>query len=463
MVTPRHPMRDATALLGKGSHSVLQKDLRSVYLAPELIALWLYLTYLGALTLAPFNFTVAPLAYRMFVVGGGSLADVVFNILAFVPLGTILYRVMRPTGEYRLAQWSLVTGVAAALSLAIETGQIFLPARNPAVSDVLANTLGGGLGFWLAHGLRQQPWVMGLTRNRRWLAGVSLIGYLAGLTGIFLWAAPPQTLDSWDPDYLFLLGNETTLNRPWLGKLFFVGLYDRALTAAEVRSQFQEGPHADPAVHRQGMPIALYTFQEGRGTRVYDQAPVGPPLDLEIAEPHKAVWLPHGGLALREPTYLHSRQGADKIYLRLTAAHTFSVAVWVEPHDARQYGPARIVSFSLTLWLRNFTLAQEGSDLHFRVRTRASGLNGTIGNLRTKGLGFGPQLAHVVAVYNRGSEALYVNGSPVPRGVTWDGLTVIAWSLAFDPTSRWQRGLLVGLLFGPIAGLSWALRPRSQG
>jgi glycopeptide antibiotics resistance protein len=437
---------------------VRQKGLRQGRLAPELIALCLYLASLGTLTLAPFNFTVRPLAYRTFATGGSSLADVVFNVLGFVPFGAILYRLMRPTGEYRPSQWAFTTGAAAAVSLAIEAGQLFLPGRKPAVADVLANTLGGALGFWLAHYLRQQSKMMGLIRYRRQLACCGLIGYASGLTGLLLWGAPPQTLDSWDPHYLFFIGNEATLNRPWLGKLFFVGLYDRVLTAAEVLAQFEAGPYIDPSLPRQERPIALYMFQEGGGTRVYDLSPVGPPLDLEIVEPHKAVWLPEGGLALLEPTHLHSGPRAEKIYRRLTETHTFSVVAWLEPYAAQQHGPARIVSLSLTPWLRNFTLAQESSELHFRVRTGVAGLNGNFGNLRTKGLELGPKLTHVVAIYDRGSEELYVDGNLVPGRVPWDGLTVIARALEFDPTSRWQRGLLVVLLLGPVGALAWAWR-----
>jgi hypothetical protein len=110
--------------------------------------------------------------------------------------------------------------------------------------------------------------------------------------------------------------------------------------------------------------------------------------------------------------------------------------------------------------LRNFTLGQQGSEIHFRVRTRLAGPNGTRGHLQTQGLGLGPQLTHLVAVYARGTQELYVNGVLFPEGVTGDGLTVIAQTLEFDATSHWQRGLVVLLLLGPVGGLLWALYPR---
>jgi hypothetical protein len=432
--------------------------MRYLYLDEVALTLCLYLCYVGALTLAPFDFTLPSRAHSTFVAGNIWGTDGVFNILGFVPFGSLLCWLARPTADNLLAKWGFTTGAAATLSLAIETAQLFLPGRVPSYSDLLANTLGGGLGFWLAYCLHQQPWLTYLTRYRRRLALLSLAGYVGALTGLLLWAALPQRLDTWAPYYPLLIGNEATRNRPWLGKLFLIGLYDRALTAAEVLSQFQAGPDFEPAVHLPGRPIALYTFQEGGGRRVYDRSPVGPSLDLEIAEPHRAVWLPKGGLELTGPTLLYSTQQPDLIYQRATAGHTFSVAAWVEPKDALQHGPARIVSFSLNSQLRNFTLGQAASEIDFRVRTPLAGPNGTRGHFQTKGLGLVPQLTHLVAVYARETTELYVNGVRFPGGVPGDGLTVIAQMLALDASSRWQRGLVVVLLLGSVAGAVWALR-----
>ena len=88
------------------------------------------------------------------------------------------------------------------------------------------------------------------------------------------------------------------MDRPWLGKIFVVALYDRVLTIDEIESQFRGGPHFDPEVYLKGAPIALYSFREAGGSRVHDRSTVGPPLDLEIADPEKATWLPMGGLEL---------------------------------------------------------------------------------------------------------------------------------------------------------------------
>ncbi len=47
----------------------------------------------------------------------------------------------------------------------------------------------------------------------------------------------------WDPNYTFILGNEVPdgTKRQWLGKMFFVAIYNRALTAAEVQQNTLAG------------------------------------------------------------------------------------------------------------------------------------------------------------------------------------------------------------------------------
>jgi hypothetical protein len=54
----------------------------------------------------------------------------------------------------------------------------------------------------------------------------------------------------------------------------------------------------------------------------------------------------------------------------------FSLRVSSIASDIRQTGPARIVSNSPNISVRNFTFGQQGSNLVFRLRTAATGLNG---------------------------------------------------------------------------------------
>ena len=51
---------------------------------------------------------------------------------------------------------------------------------------------------------------------------------------------------NWKDSYLLALGNELTNDRPWLGELHLVAIFDRALTQAEIKQNFAAGPPAVP-------------------------------------------------------------------------------------------------------------------------------------------------------------------------------------------------------------------------
>ncbi len=78
-------------------------------------------------------------------------ADIALNVAAYLPLGTMLFVALRPPLR---AAWALVfaTLIAALLSLALESVQMFLPTRIASNVDLLANGTGaatGALAAWL--------------------------------------------------------------------------------------------------------------------------------------------------------------------------------------------------------------------------------------------------------------------------------------------------------------------------
>ncbi len=51
----------------------------------------------------------------------------------------------------------------------------------------------------------------------------------------------PGRMWSWDPDYQFVLGNETSNNRQWQGKIQLAAIYDVALTDAQILKNYNAG------------------------------------------------------------------------------------------------------------------------------------------------------------------------------------------------------------------------------
>jgi hypothetical protein len=80
-----------------------------------------------------------------------------------------------------------------------------------------------------------------------------------------------------------------------------------------------------------------------------------------------------------------------------------------------QAGPARIITYSRDGYQRNFTLGQVGNSLTFRLRTPASGVNGTQPALFSGPVLSANQPTFVAAVYDGRFSALYVNGKRVAQ------------------------------------------------
>jgi VanZ family protein len=121
-----------------------------------------------------------------------SRADVVTNVLAYIPLGLLLARWWRKGGA-RLGAIVVPTLLGALLSLAMEFTQQFLPARVASVSDLLANALGSLVGALLAGVILPQslPWAILMRRRNLWFGSGRLVDL--GLVAIGLWALSQLT------------------------------------------------------------------------------------------------------------------------------------------------------------------------------------------------------------------------------------------------------------------------------
>jgi VanZ family protein len=91
------------------------------------------------LALAPFDFRLSPLSP---ITLRGSAADVLANLLLFLPLG-FLHRLRGPSTPRPITGLLIRAGL---FSLAIEGAQLFLPSRFPSPLDLGANVAGAALG-----------------------------------------------------------------------------------------------------------------------------------------------------------------------------------------------------------------------------------------------------------------------------------------------------------------------------
>lgn len=123
--------------------------------------------------------------------------------------------------------------------------------------------------------------------------------------------------------------------------------------------------------------VALYLFDSGQGTTVRDRSGVQPLLDLKIeGKAYHYAWISGKGFEFKYSNLspkkdrvriVHTRP--DKIFNALTKSNQMTVEVWCKTKQTVQAGPTRIVTFSKNTSERNFTLGQQWTTLHFRLRS----------------------------------------------------------------------------------------------
>ncbi|MFQ5601310.1 MAG: VanZ family protein, partial [Candidatus Krumholzibacteriia bacterium] len=105
------------------------------------------------------------------------IADILGNVVFFLPLGAIGYALWR--GRRGAILGCTLCGML--LSLAAETLQYFTPSRNPATSDIISNTFGTLLGALLAVEVWNQMQGSVLWRVTRWARREPMTLTLVGL------------------------------------------------------------------------------------------------------------------------------------------------------------------------------------------------------------------------------------------------------------------------------------------
>jgi glycopeptide antibiotics resistance protein len=400
----------------------------------------LYVGYVLILALHPFALSgSASIPVRQFlgefltasplVIKAAATKDFVLNVLFFIPFGGLLYCCLKSPQRSRNVTLLLAIAAGGALSLTVEVSQLFF-GRHSSVSDVMANSLGSACGalIFFPVGVRR---VFGRVSDNLKTSKFFLVC-------IFMFAAVPLILSiiqspwpnfrTWDASLPFQLANEATLDRPWLGRIHLVAVFNRALSLAEIGNNFRSGFSGTRTEKRakNGL-VALYTFAEGRGEIVHDVSGFGDPLDLLIAPATHVNWLGgSNGIEIAQPAIIKSQASADKLMNAFHSIDELSLEAWFVPKNLTQTGPARMVSFSGDLRRHNFTLGQQGPDVMFWLRTLISSPVGGAG-LQTEDGVLTLDVSHVVVTYSRGIERLYVNGNEHPNKLDVTKDVVIAF------------------------------------
>jgi VanZ family protein len=116
------------------------------------LALWVAMVCIGVIlyaSLQPFEGWIAPEPGTPFFLWQSGqrwiASDLAFNVVAYVPLGAAVM-VALPHSAGRRKKVALTLGLTAALSMAVETAQMWLPMRHASMFDFFANAFGGVVG-----------------------------------------------------------------------------------------------------------------------------------------------------------------------------------------------------------------------------------------------------------------------------------------------------------------------------
>jgi len=389
--------------------------------------LFLYVGYALIATLQPFEFSSDPsksiskfLAEFLDPIPGGiaqlGRKDFMSNVLLFFPAGILFCSQFIPTQKRKTTSVLLASVFGTLLSILIEVSQVFFAGRHPSAADVFANSLGTILGAVLFATYSVpvtnlfRPLGAKVKSSRFSFVAVLLFGSLPLVLSITQY--PWINFHNWDPNFTFQIGNEATLGRAWLGKIYLAAIYKWALPSEEITSLFQSGPSREASSNslHEGL-IAFYNFREGSGQTVHDVSRAGTPLDLILSPVSGVRWLKaSNGIEFVQPGIFKSQGPARKLFDALTETNELTIEVWVSPENIQQEDAARIISFSRDPEASNFTLGQYHEKILFRLRSPTSGKDGDAVCLMTKHRFLTCATFHLVATYKNGTERLFING-----------------------------------------------------
>lgn len=352
------------------------------------------------------------------------------RVIPLVPLGFFAARAMR--GQSLPRQIGVLLAGSVLLCLGFELVQLPVEGRHARSSDALLALVCVISGYALAVRLYDRD-----TRKAAVLTATTAI--FPSFLALTVWAVGPSTIN-WAMNYPVLIGDELDGNRPWDGEISGIAIYPTGLTAAQAK-ELSDVPfdNANARAREDMGALWVYAGEDAQG------APVHP---LEFPGPKRPP-----GAALPEDL-------GRSLAQRTRASDRFAVEVRLRAAKTHQYGPARIVTNSISAYLRNFTLAQARDWYVFRMRTLSSGANGDGFALSTHDNAVTGAWQHVIASYDGHEAVIYVDGQKAVGPYAYDRFT--RWDgLVFAPTLVLMIAAIVaGALTASLIWPRWVRRRR---
>jgi hypothetical protein len=348
------------------------------------------------------------------------------------------------------------------LSFILELFQVFLPERDPSLSDILANSIGISLGFlgYCLWGEKVLSYASKTAKKSKTALSVKkltlgFIGYVVLTLLISIVLQSETQLRNWDPTFPLVLGNESTGNRPWQGYISELYVANRAISTEEVKRAFaKKGP-----IFTSIENSLVAAYQLTGATNYYDQMGhlpdftwQGIPADAQEGE----------GVFLASDHWLKTTTSVAFLAQKIVETSQFTLSTTVATADIEQVGPARIISISKDPLHRNFMLGQQKTDLVLRLRTPVTGNNGDHPELIIPDVFKDTTSHHLIITYDGFALKVYIDR--FQRSYTFELMPKVTVFRYLRPVDQWHirlnapnirvyKLLYYGLIFIPLGFL----------
>jgi len=175
---------------------------------------------------------------------------------------------------------------------------------------------------------------------------------------------------------------------------------------------------------------------------------------------NKINWLADKtGIQISPCREIASKEPPKELSKSFIDAKGFTIEVYISVDDIEQFGPARIVTYSLDPYQRNFTLGQEDDSLILRLRTTESDENGVYPHFRANKVFEADKKQHLTVTYDGMSEKLYVDGklreiSSALEGTffNWNSKAFFVLGNEFTGDRSWRGKLYLVALYNRVLG-----------
>lgn len=426
----------------------------------SLVVTVLFILYV---TLFPFDFVISsPASLFDFVarlekslIPEGTPLDFVLNILLFVPWGYLLAALGNRRMRRRRACLAVGFLTSFLFSTGIEFTQDWLLLRHATLADVIANTVGGGVGASLnlvlgdtvAHQLRAlQAWARYSLRIRHYL--LLWVAYMAVLLFISSHIQTDALVRGWETTYPLLVGNERTGNRSWQGRVSNLLVANQALAPSSVAAIFAGDPLPEMP---DGVLLSLYPLTNAQGNADM----TGNLPDLVWRGSSRYLGSDASGAVVGTGQWLETETAVTPLINGIMDRSEFTVSIVAAPAVIKQSGPARIVSISTDTLFRNLTLGQEDDDLVFRFRMPFSDENGRKPELILPDVFADGQPHHLVVTYDKTAVHFYIDTVQNQYSFGTAPSTLLFWYLTPTEATQIRLNAFSPMLFKSLYASLW--------